>query len=143
MDHRIVGLYIEPEGIDPCLLVEVEVPRGEAVAVGLQQYPEPFGSGLYQGGGSGVEIGLAHEVSPGEGHDVASRPHPLGGEDHLFGRYLPGADGGASAGGAELDPPRGSRSQQGLHAGATAAAEVKGWKAVARSLGSKTVTSRA
>jgi hypothetical protein len=79
----IIGLDIEPERIDPCLLQCIEVLRGEAIAICLDQYPK-ISLCLNKTGTLNIILWATGQISTREGHDIASGPPSLRTQKNIF-----------------------------------------------------------
>ena len=79
----IIGLDIEPEGIDSSFLQGVEVLGSKAITIGLYQHPE-IGLCLDETSTLHIKLRAAGKISPGEGYDVACWSPSLGTEDDLL-----------------------------------------------------------
>jgi hypothetical protein len=77
MVRLIVGLDIEPEGIDACFPQCIEVLRSESVTIGLNQYPE-IRLSLNETGAFNIEFWTAGKVSPSESNNITSGSPSLG-----------------------------------------------------------------
>jgi hypothetical protein len=79
----IIGLDIEPEGIDPCLLQCIEVLRGEAVTICLNQYPE-ICLCLNETGTLNIILWTTGQISASKCHNITSRPPSLRTQKNIF-----------------------------------------------------------
>jgi hypothetical protein len=79
----IIGLDIEPEGVNPCLLQCIEVLRGEAITIRLDQYPK-IGLCLNKTGTLNIILRATSQVSTSKGHDITSGAPSLRTQKNIF-----------------------------------------------------------